>query len=273
VTTLGVIADIHLAPAGTPPTSWHGPIHGAQMRSRLGEALAWLGDEAVDAIVLLGDLTELADHESMNAVLLDSAGLGRPVFVVPGNHDLGGDESMLARACEAAGSLVELLSSRGASLGNGLRIAGQPIAHSAGGVRASAQPDTAGWNGDAVIWISHYPPLSRRQMAAEAGALYPGDLANSDAVAEALLERGAPTVAVHGHVHFRDAVSDEHLLQIGVPALAEVPHELVVVDVQLGNELVVEMRTHTLEARAKTARAPAFAPADARWSYRGGTWR
>jgi DNA repair exonuclease SbcCD nuclease subunit len=244
------------------------------MRGRLREALACLRDEAVDAIVLLGDLTELADHESMNAVLLDSVGLGRPVFVVPGNHDLGADGSMLARACEAAGSSVELLSSQGAPLGNGLRIAGQPIAHVAGVVRASALPDTAGFNRDAVIWISHYPPLSRQRMAAEAGALYPGDLANSDAVAEALRERGAPTIAVHGHVHFRDAVSDEHVLQIGVPALAEAPHELVVVDVQLGNELVVGMRTHTLDARAATtARAPAFAPADARWSYRGGTWR
>jgi Icc-related predicted phosphoesterase len=243
------------------------------MRGRLREALAWLDDEAVDAIVLLGDLTELADDESMNAVLLDSAGLSRPVFVVPGNHDLGADGSVLARACEVAGSSVELLGSRGAPLGNGLRIAGQPISHTASEVSASALPDTAGWNGDAVIWTSHYPPLSRQQMAAEAGALYPGDLANSDAVAEALRERGAPTIAVHGHVHFRDAVAGNHLLQIGVPALAEVPHELVVVDVQLGDELVVEMRTHTLDARANSARAPAFAPADARWSYRGGTWR
>ena len=141
-------------------------------------------------------------------------------------------------------------------------------------VRASALPATATWNGDAVISISHYPPLSRREQAAEAGVLYSGDLANSDAVADVLRERDAPTIALHGHLHFRDAVSDKHLLQIGVPALAESPHELVVVDVQLGKELVVEMRTHTLEAQApEAARAPAFAPADGRWSYRSGTWR
>jgi len=82
---LGVIADIHLAPAGTPATSWHGPIHGAQMRSRLREALACLSSEEVGAIVLLGDLTEGADRESMDAVLLDCGGLSRPTFVVPGN--------------------------------------------------------------------------------------------------------------------------------------------------------------------------------------------
>lgn len=88
---LGVIADIHLAPAGTRATSWHGPIHGAQMRSRLGEALACLEDDAVGAVVLLGDLTEGADRESANSVLLDCAGLRRPTFVVPGNCDLGAD--------------------------------------------------------------------------------------------------------------------------------------------------------------------------------------
>jgi Icc-related predicted phosphoesterase len=244
------------------------------MRSRLGEALACLEDEAVGAVVLLGDLTEGADRESANAVLLDCAGLRRPIFVVPGNCDLGADGSMLAGACESAGSPVELLSSRGTLLGGGLRIAGQPLAHVAGEVRASALPDTASWNGDAAIWISHYPPLSRRQQAADAGVLYSGDLTNSDAVAEALRERGSPTITLHGHLHFRDAVSDKHLLQIGVPALAEAPHELVVVDIRLGNELVVGVRTHTLEARAtKTAHAPAFAPADGRWSYRSGTWR
>jgi Icc-related predicted phosphoesterase len=271
---LGVIADIHLAPAGTPATSWHGPIHGAQMRSRLREALACLSSEEVGAIVLLGDLTEGADRESMDAVLVDCAGLSRPTFVVPGNCDLGRDESALELACEAAGSPVELLNSQGTLLGRGLRIAGQPLAHVGGEIGASALPDTARWNGDATIWISHYPPLSRRQQAADAGVLYSGDLANSDAVAEALRDRGAPTIALHGHLHFRDVVSDKHLLQIGVPALAEGPHELVVVDVQLGNGLVVEVRTHALEARAtKTARAPAFAPADGRWSYRSGTWR
>ena len=66
---LGVIADIHLAPAGTPATSWHGPIHGAEMRSRLGEVAFRLHDEAVTVIVLLGDLTERADRESADAVL------------------------------------------------------------------------------------------------------------------------------------------------------------------------------------------------------------
>lgn len=243
------------------------------MRSRLGEALACLSSEAVGAIVLLGDLTEHADHESVDTVLLDCAGLGRPVFVVPGNCDLGADGSLFARVCEAAGSAVELLSSRGTLLGRGLRIAGQPIAHVAGEVRASSLPDTASWNGDAAIWISHYPPLSRRQQAAKAGVLYSGDLANSDAVAEALRERGAPTIALHGHLHFRDAVSDKHLLQIGMPALAA-PHELAVVDLQLGSELVVEVRTHVLEPRAaKTARAPAFAPSHSSWSYRDGTWQ
>ncbi len=243
------------------------------MRSRLGAALARLDDETVGAIVLLGDLIEHADHESLDIVLRGCAALGRPIFVASGNHDLGADESMLARACEDAGGSVELLSSRGVPLGRGLRIAGQPIAHAAGEVRASALPDTASWNGETAIWLSHYPPLSRRRQAVAAGVLHSGDLTNSNAVAEALRERRAPTIAVHGHLHFRDATSDGHLLQIGTPALAEAPHGLVVVDIQLGNELVVELRTHALEARAAmTARAPAFAPADSRWSYRGGTW-
>jgi hypothetical protein len=75
-------------------------------------------------------------------------------------------------------------------------------------------------------------------------------------------------------LHFRDAVSDQHVLQIGVPALAEAPHELVVVDVQLGSELVVEGRTQALEPRAaESARAPAFAPFHCSWSYRDGTWQ
>src|SRR5262249_11667339 len=56
---LGVLSDLHLAPAETPPAQFNSTVQLGQSRGLLQTALAWLTPQ-VDAFILLGDLTQSA---------------------------------------------------------------------------------------------------------------------------------------------------------------------------------------------------------------------
>ncbi|MGN6484995.1 MAG: hypothetical protein ACTHMX_11390 [Thermomicrobiales bacterium] len=53
---LGVLTDLHLAPAGSPPRRFINAYPFERSLAMLDDALAWFGEGDIDAVAVLGDL-------------------------------------------------------------------------------------------------------------------------------------------------------------------------------------------------------------------------
>ena len=84
---LGVVTDVHLAQVPHATARWHNEFDFAGAGRRLRESLHLLSECEVDAVVVLGDLTESGDRASLDQSLAILATVGLPTLLVPGNHD------------------------------------------------------------------------------------------------------------------------------------------------------------------------------------------
>jgi hypothetical protein len=88
----------------------------------------------------------------------------------------------------------------------------------------------------------------------------------------AILARTAPTVILHGHIHIRHAVSEGNLLQIGVAALIEPPHEVAVIEIDERDGALTVSAEHHSVADFETDVLPVLSPDRSVWTYREGAW-
>jgi Icc-related predicted phosphoesterase len=207
---IAAVGDIH---AGVEPASAH----------RLRQGFAHVGD-AVDALLLAGDLTRCGDPVEAAVVADAAARAGVPTVAVLGNHDLHSGRvaevvDVLASAgvtvLEGAGTVVDLPTGRlgvtgGKGFGGGFAGAcvsefGEPevkeFARHAAAVAdrlAAAMARTTAVGGiDAHVVLLHYSPV-RDTLQGEPPEIYP--FLGSYLLAEAVDRVGADLV-VHGHAH------------------------------------------------------------------------
>ena len=195
---LGVVTDLHVAPPGEPPAFWQGPVHFDQALPRLERALDWFAQDGVDRVVVLGDLTNNADAESL-AKVRDALGEAQ---VVTGNHDLSPDHLRAA----------------------GFDVVGVPIISDDGGVTAHV----AGPVTPAPLMFSHGPVLDIPDLVTAAGWLHLGNIGGLDPVRDAIDE---PTVVLSGHLHVRAARAHGPILQLVFGPIVEAPADAAIVEI------------------------------------------
>ncbi len=274
----GIITDVHLASAGAGSLSWHNAYAMADVVTRFRDALARCVAAEVDAIAVLGDLSNDGDDASLDDGVRLAAASGRPVWLVPGNHDVIARADALATAIARVGAgTVRLAPPGGVPLGGGVRLAGLAALTcdrltKDTTVRAAAPLPVPAWGDDLVLLLAHYPLLSLAERATDAGLKYAGDLADLDALATPLRRRATPTVVAHGHLHLRDASSVGRVLQISCAALIEPPFEVTLLDIARYGGRATARRASTPVAPSPDVRLPVLAPPDGAWMFEAGAW-
>ena len=268
---LGIVTDSHLCPAGTPPGLWHNPLHYDRAEALLDRAVRFLKDREVDAVAMLGDLTNFGDEASIARAVAVLATAGVPVLVVPGNHD---SEPGAAAFC----AHVDRLGAPDVAMAGGNRdLAGQSmvglteLTPDNDGLLVIGDVESDGWGDSPIVLLTHFPLLDRSAETLAAGLKYAGGFRDGG-VARRLVERPAPAIVLHGHLHIRDTTSERNLLQIGCAALIEPPHEATVVEIEArdgGCRVAVE---HVSLAPSDVARLPVMAAAWGDWVFDGEAW-
>ncbi|TDE26651.1 metallophosphoesterase [Actinomadura sp. 6K520] len=271
---LAVITDSHLCPPATPPGFWNHELPLPESWTLWDEAMRVIADSAVDAIVLLGDVTNFAEPDVMVRALRRLTDFGKPVMAVAGNHDVAPHENALSQAARTLGHPLLAVPPFARAV-HGFTFAGVPIAATGTGYRVDdadcSVPDGLP-SGAPLILLSHFPLIDRRAAILDQGLRFPGGLDGAVQVTEALRKRRAPSVVLHGHLHWQDATQDGRVLQLGMPALIEWPHAVSVVTMyDDGPGLRIERRTRRVAAPSGTA-AGRFSLNDDRWTVREGRW-
>jgi predicted phosphodiesterase len=211
---VGVVSDIHVTPDLAKTGRWNELLHYDRSLPRLAKVLDWFAGEALDAVFVLGDLTEDGDLESLRDALdALASGLDVPGYVLAGNHDA---------AIEHLGQEVDARPPL-ALVNDGLvRTVPFGTAHQQwhGGYRFTVDvvaPDTD----DLLILASHYPLITRQRALEARGLRYAGDIEDIEAQTAALSARRAPTVVLTGHAHVGDAHAEGRVLQLVNPPVVE----------------------------------------------------
>lgn len=252
---VGVVSDIHVVPDTTKTGEWNEPIRYDRALPRLAQALDWFRDEHVDAVLILGDLSDDGDVESIRDALdVCAQHLDAPGYVLGGNHDapLG----TLGHEVDARPPL--------AYVNDGL-IRSVPFgtAHQRwhGDLRFTVEPH-APKTEDLLILACHYPLISRRRALEARGLRYAGDIEDVEQQTQALSRRRAPTVVLTGHLHVDDAHAEGRVLQLVNPPIVEGDGWASIVAIDpIG---IVDREVRALDA--DTVRRTSFRYAEGRWA-------
>lgn len=279
----GIIADAHLRPVGTgfPPALGFPSVPYEYERSddivRYRRALGRCVEEGVEVVALLGDLSRIGDAESLETGLKLAARTGRAVWAVSGNHECYGRVDALARAVRWIGAdNVRLATPLGEVVEGGIRIAGIGVTSENRGYTACSdeRPDVSGWKDELVVWLSHYPMVSFAEKASAAGLWYgDNDLEDLEETARPLLERRAPTVVISGHMHIRDDLVSEKVLQVACAALMEAPFEITLLDLQIEDgRISVRKESVPIVPSPPDVELPVLSPPRQEWVFEAGEW-
>ena len=253
---IGVVSDTHVTPDVDRTGRWNELIHYDRALPRLAMALEWFEEEDVDAILVLGDLTEDGDADSLTQALDEvQRRADRPAYVFAGNHDgaLLGD---LSQQVDARPPL--------ALVPDGL-VRGVPFgtAHVDwhGGFRFTARLDAPDTD-DLLVVASHFPLISRERAIQARGLRYAGDLEDVETHTRTLGTRTSPTVVLSAHLHVDDVHADGRTLQLVNPPVVEGEGGASIVTVEpLG---IVHREVRALDGNAR--REHTYRYADGRWS-------
>ena len=266
---LGILADPHLVPEDH---ATDGDM--ARYRSALRRCV----QEGVDGLALLGDLSWSGDAASLEAGLRLAARTKLAVWVVSGNHDLGEREDALAEAVRRVGAQnVRLATPAGEAVGGGdVRVAGLCAASDNYGytARSNGRPDVLRWGEKPVVFLSHYPMVSFRERAEREGVYYgDNDLENLEQVQRPLLERGAPTVVVNGHMHMRDDCATGTVLQVSCASLTQPPFDVTILDLEATVDRVsVDVKRIPVASLPQDIDLSRLSSARLRWVFDAGAW-
>jgi hypothetical protein len=253
---IGVISDVHVTPDIDRIGRWNELIHYDRALPRLARALQWFGDEDVDAVFLLGDLTEDGDEASLHQALDQVREcLDAPAYVLAGNHD----GAVLDQLTQHVDSRPPL-----ALVNDGI-VRGVPFgtAHVTwhGGLRFTADvhaPDTD----DLLVIATHFPLISRERAIQARGLRYAGDLEDVERHTRALTKRTSPTVVLSAHLHVDDVHAEQRTLQLVNPPVVEGEGGASLVTVEPMGTVRREVRALDVEKRSEHT----YRYADGRWS-------
>lgn len=270
--TLGVISDLHLAPADTPLAHFNRDIHLGQSRQRTLDALRAL--PPVDATVVLGDLSNSAVAADYAFLLACLNALPQPSLLIAGNHDipepLTHAEPLAFAVRSQTGNKVRFLDGSSCS-GDAISITAPALRRNHSGYHVELGGDAAHADQpDVRVWLSHFPVLSVQSHVEGRGLRYAGDLSNRADCEDHLLRTGLPTVVLHGHLHTRATVTDRTLLQLGTPSTVEDPCEATIVTIGRHPELTVRCQALALGVQGRlgtpNGTARQYEWRDYRWS-------
>lgn len=268
---LMVVSDPHLG--GTGAKVWHDVLAFEQVPGLIDVAAQQARRLGSEAMIVLGDLADRGDEPSLRRL---RAGLGRfrgPARVVAGNHDRATDNSTFEMVFSRPGPGP--LAVTGPENLGALTVAGVAVSSDdAGKTCTGAPPDLSAHATSPVIVLSHYPLLGVGHLLSAAGLRDSGPLLNEEECLTPFAERRAPTIVLHGHLHARVEATQGPLLQIGVAALVERPHEIAIVDVAVSGDVWVHVRRYTaMAALPSEPRMPVVAPDESWWTWSATGWR
>ena len=124
---LAIITDLHYSPAANPSGRYHNAF--ATDRAKLFQtALQRCAAANVQALAILGDLTDLGDRGSLVWVARQAAASAGRVWIVPGNHDVPRGAGELAEALRELGEAnIALLTPEGLRWRDWVHVAGLAI--------------------------------------------------------------------------------------------------------------------------------------------------
>lgn len=257
---LGVLTDLHLAPAGSPTRRFINDYPFERSLSMLDDALAWFGEQNIDAVAILGDLVMFEDEASLDAGMERISAFGKPVLIVPGNHDGHDWPTAIARNLPNQ----DLPEWPAVVRAIGVRVEQNPERWWTGGIKL---PE----DGPALV-LSHFPLVNVGQYLTEAGYPYAGDATWDDTIT-GIQERSAPIVALSGHVHVRYEIAAGAVLQLGFAALIEPPHAAAILDIREDDDALVVAIEHTDVAPHSVEVVPIISPSASTWRFEDGSWQ
>lgn len=273
---LGVITEIHIVPPGTPPLAWHNPFLSDRAEELFRKAIERCLEQQVDTIAILGDLTHYADPASFAVVRRVLETVERPVYVLPGNHDL--DSS--ARPLAAFGRAMDLphvtiapmnlaLTSNIDLMLIGLEPGEEEKQYAA--IRSHA---TTGNTSKLTVVLTHFPPYAMKAMLADAGLKHAGDLVNRQALLDDLSTIPGPLLIVNGHLHVHATIADGPRLQLSVAALTEPPHDATILTIGFDTDDAPWV-TRVAEGLVETpgVSLPVLSDRDEHWQFDHGYWQ
>lgn len=268
---IGILSDLHCELAPEHSRSWINRYEPLELGRRVRDAIDIFSAERPDFVLLLGDTTELGDRGASDFIFSLMGNVVGPIIAVPGNHDGGGDTTVLANSAHAHG--VRLLE------GRSMRAAGVTVLGVGIAPAAAASPDFRGSmetpprDGSLTIVASHFPLISHESEITAAGLPYSGDLVNREELEPLLQQARTPTVVFSGHVHARCSATAGYVLQLTVAAMIESPFECTVVDIDFTDDDAISARRRAFSLGDAAAANPVFAPEDERWEWRDNRWR
>jgi predicted phosphodiesterase len=272
---LGIVTDIHLSPAGTPPGKWHNPLVYDRADDLLARAIAFFEDKEIDAVAVLGDLSNFGDAESITRGVTALASFDEPVYVVAGNHDALGAIELWRSTIEshATGQVSIPTGDRNGS--SSIRLAGIGDIHGtaaedqwhipAGSVELTAPDDQP------LVLLVHFPLVIREAEINAAGFKFAGAF-HWDETGEQLMARSAPTIVLHGHLHVRHTTVEGSILQLGFASLIEPPHAVGLVDIEdIDGTITVHVEHHDIDTH-DVEFLPVLSESEETWTFRDGEW-
>jgi predicted phosphodiesterase len=269
---LGIVTDSHIAPDGTPPGVWHNSLHYDRAVGLLDRAVGFLRERRVDAVVMLGDLTNFGDEASIARAVAVFATVGVPVMVVPGNHDCEFGTAVFCGHVDRLGAPSIATAGGVRKLGVCAVVGLTDLAPDGGGGLLIGDVPSGGWGDGPLVLLTHFPLLDRRAETLAAGFKYAGGFRDGG-VARRLFDRRDPAIVLHGHLHLRDTTARQNVLQIGCPALIEPPHEATVVEIVAGEGDCRVAVEHVSLVASDVARVPVLGPARGEWRFGEQVWR
>lgn len=276
---LAVVTDSHLCSPETPYGFWHNTLLLPESWRLWDEALDVINDADVDAVLLLGDVTNFAEPDILARALRKLADLRKPTYVVAGNHDVGHGRDAVERAVEALkeptvtsptftpysiSGFPDFLLAGVAIAGD--TSAGYRIAHPIELSTVASAADLP------LILMSHYPVIDCRSDFVSQGLKYPDDLRGAADLYEALSRREPPTIILHGHLHRQHSMCRAQILQLGMAPLVEWPHAATFLTLRTETaELSVERAVRRVRGEPGSPRSRPT-PRPEHWMLRNGRW-
>ncbi len=108
---VGVLSDLHAEPDPPWTRSWINSYEPRHLAARIDQAIEHFREATVELVLLLGDITERADADTLARVFDQVASLSVPIAAVGGNHDCGPGADLFTTVAQQSSILLPALES------------------------------------------------------------------------------------------------------------------------------------------------------------------